>query len=97
MNAIKDLDRLFDNRIRLGIMSALSVNDSVDFNYLKDLLEITDGNLASNIKALEKADYIKVEKIFIGKKPNTRYIITSLGKIALRKHVEALEKILKEL
>ena len=70
MNAIKDLDRLFDNRIRLGIMSALSVNDSVDFNYLKDLLEITDGNLASNIKALEKADYIKVEKIFIGKKPN---------------------------
>ena len=65
---IKNINKLFDHRVRLGIMSALMVNETLDFNTLKELLEVTDGNLASHIKALEKADYIKIRKSFIGKK-----------------------------
>ncbi len=71
-------------------MSALFVNESIDFNSLKELLGVTDGNLASHIKALEKMNYIKVNKQFIGKKPNTRYRCSSEGKIAFKKHIEAL-------
>lgn len=76
-------------------MSVLMVNDYLDFNGLKDVLKVTDGNLASHIKALEKADYITIEKQFIGKKPNTKYSASMLGKEAFKKHLKALETLIK--
>jgi len=91
----QDLDKAFDNKIRLGIMSVLMVNEFVDFTELKQLMSLTDGNLASHIKALEKVDYINVNKSFLGRKPNTKYSATELGRMAFKKHVDALEKILK--
>jgi len=91
----QDLDKAFDNKIRLGIMSVLMVNEFVDFTELKQLMSLTDGNLASHIKALEKVNYINVNKSFLGRKPNTKYSATELGRAAFKKHVDALEKILK--
>ncbi len=75
-------------------MSVLMVNESADFNMLKEILGVTDGNLASHTKALEMENYIVIEKQFIGKKPNTRYIATASGKEAFRNHIEALEKLI---
>ena len=94
-NIILNINKAFDHRIRLGIMSILMVNEYADFNTLKELLGATDGNLASHTKALEKVAYIKVEKQFIGRKPNTKYIATELGKMEFKKHIEALEKLIK--
>jgi DNA-binding MarR family transcriptional regulator len=76
-------------------MAILMVNDRVDFNTLKELLGITDGNLASHTKALEQEEYIAIEKQFIGKKPNTQYRATPSGKKAFQDHLEALEKLIK--
>ncbi|NAS11054.1 winged helix-turn-helix domain-containing protein [Poritiphilus flavus] len=94
MSIIDNINKAFDHRIRLGIMSVLMVNDYADFNMLKELLGATDGNLASHTKALEKAAYIKVEKQFIGRKPNTRYTATKSGKEAFKKHIDALERLI---
>src|ERR1700741_5338498 len=94
-NYIDDLNKAFESRIRLGIMSILMVNYTVDFGNLKEMLNITDGNLASHIAALEKMEYVKVNKQFLGKKPNTSYTITKVGKKAFSDHLDALEKILK--
>lgn len=94
MSLIDNINKAFDHRIRLGIMSVLMVNDHADFKMLKELLGATDGNLASHTKALEKAVYIKVEKSFIGRKPNTRYSATKLGKLEFKKHIDALEKLI---
>jgi DNA-binding HxlR family transcriptional regulator len=94
-NPIENLNKIFDNRIRLGIMSALMVNESVNFNELKELLDITDGNLASHLKTLEESDTIKVNKGFIGRKTNTTYSITKTGEKAFRLHLAALEKMIK--
>jgi DNA-binding MarR family transcriptional regulator len=91
---IEGLNKHFDSRIRLGIMSALMVNDFVDFNTLKDLLKVTDGNLASHVKALEKNNLIAVQKQFVGRKPNTSFHITSQGKSAFQRHLDALEKLI---
>jgi DNA-binding MarR family transcriptional regulator len=95
-NYIQHLNKAFENRIRLGIMSVLMVNDSVEFSVLKEMLDITDGNLASHISALEKIEYVNVTKQFIGKKPNTTYSVTKLGKKAFNEHLDALEKLLKQ-
>lgn len=76
-------------------MSALMVNHSLDFNSLKELLEVTDGNLASHLKALEKVEFIKVEKQFIGRKPNTKYVASTIGKTAFNRHLNALERLLE--
>jgi DNA-binding MarR family transcriptional regulator len=76
-------------------MSILMVNDRVEFSTLKEMLDITDGNLASHISALEKAEYVEVKKQFIGKKPNTTYTVTKAGKKAFNEHLDALEKLLK--
>lgn len=92
---LQNINKTFDNKIRLGIMSVLMVNESVDFNTLKELLDITDGNLASHTKSLENEEYIQVEKKFIGKKSNTSYKATSLGKKAFQEHLDALERIIK--
>jgi len=94
-NILDNINKLFDHRIRLGIMSVLVVNEYADFNTLKELLGATDGNLASHIKALEKAEFIRIEKQFIGRKPNTKYFATELGKVEFKKHINALEKLIK--
>ena len=94
MSIINNINKAFDHRIRLGIMSILMVNDQADFNMLKELLGATDGNLASHTKALEKEAYILVEKRFVGRKPNTRYSATPLGKAEFKKHINALEKLI---
>ena len=96
MGLINNINKAFDHRIRLGMMSILMVNDYADFNMFKELLDVTDGNLASHAKALEKEAYIKVEKQFIGRKPNTRYSATPLGKLEFKKHIEALEKLINK-
>ena len=94
-NIILHINKAFDHRIRLGIMSVLMVNEYADFKTLKELLGVTDGNLASHAKALEKVAFIRVEKQFIGRKPNTKYYATAMGKIAFKKHINALEKLIK--
>jgi len=93
---IAHINKAFDHRIRLGIMSVLMVNDFVDFNRLKELLDVTDGNLASHIKALESEEYILVTKQFIGKKPNTTYSATTGGKLAFTNHLNALEALIQQ-
>ncbi|MEP6712112.1 MAG: transcriptional regulator [Ferruginibacter sp.] len=95
LNPINNLNKLFDSRVRLGIMSALMVNDAVNFNDLKELLQITDGNLASHVKALEENNIIKVEKGFVGRKTNTTYAVTKLGEKTFKLHIDALEKMIK--
>lgn len=95
-NFIGDLNKAFESRVRLGIMSILMVNEQVDFSAIKEQLQVTDGNIASHISALEKLDYIKIEKKFIGKKPNTSYAATSNGKKAFNEHLNALEAIIRQ-
>lgn len=93
---LQDLNKAFESRVRLGIMSALMVNEALDFNALKELLDVTDGNLASHTRALEQEKFIRVDKSFIGRKPNTRFSITQQGRVAFEKHLEALERMLRE-
>ena len=92
---ITSLDKGFESRVRLGIMTILVVNDSVDFNTLKEQLNISDGNIASHITALEKLNYLEVKKQFIGKKPNTSYKATQQGIKAFKNHLDTLEKLIK--
>jgi DNA-binding MarR family transcriptional regulator len=96
-NPIQHLNKVFDSRIRLGIMSALIVNEGVNFNELKELIDVTDGNLASHLKTLEDNSFIKVEKGFVGRKTNTVYKITRTGEKAFRQHLDALEKMIKSI
>jgi len=77
-------------------MSVLMVNDRYDFNSLKELLDTSDGNLASHLKGLEKEEYITVHKSFLGRKPNTNYEATEKGKIAFKQHLDALEQLIKQ-
>ena len=96
MAIIDGLNKVFESKIRLGIMSVLMANGSADFATLKSLLELTDGNLASHTRHLEDAGYIRCEKSFIGRKPNTTYVITELGREAFTAHIDAMESFLKE-
>ena len=96
-NPIAQLNKVFDSRIRLGIMSALLVNDEVNFNDLKELIQVTDGNLASHLKTLEEQEYIKVHKGFVGRKTNTTYAVTKAGEKAFKAHLDALEKMIRGL
>jgi DNA-binding MarR family transcriptional regulator len=93
---LSNFDKAFENRIRLQIMSVLVANESYDFNSLKDLLEVTDGNLASHLKALEKEEYITVIKSFLGRKPNTRYQASQKGIEAFKKHLKELENLIRQ-
>jgi predicted ArsR family transcriptional regulator len=88
---IAQLNPAFDHRNRLGMMSILMVNDWVEYKTLKDLLNLSDGNLASHMKALEAADYITVKKQFVGRKPQTTYGATDKGKEAFKAHLDTLE------
>jgi len=90
-----DLHKAFESRIRLGIMSVLAVNDTLDFISLREFLDVTDGNLATHIKKLDNEGFIKVEKSFIDNKPNTKYSITKEGKKAFENHLAVLEQIIK--
>ena len=94
MLKISQLNKEFESRVRLGIMSVLMVNDWVDFNEMKQLLEVTDGNLASHSSALEKSNYIEIKKEFVGKKPKTSYRVTQAGRKAFEEHLSTLEKLL---
>jgi DNA-binding MarR family transcriptional regulator len=95
-NIISNINKAFDHRVRLGIMSVLVVNEHADFTTLKELLGVTDGNIASHIKALEKKGYVEVEKSFIDRKPNTRYSATKKGREDFQKHIDALESLLNQ-
>lgn len=92
---IAGLNKVFESRIRLGIMSILMVNDSFDFNSFKESLDVTDGNLASHLKALEEKWLIRMKKTFIGRKPNTSYAITDEGIVQFRQHLNALEELIR--
>ena len=95
-NPFENLDKVLEHRIRLQIMSVLVTNDGYEFNSLKEILSITDGNLASHIKALEREKYISVSKSFVDRKPNTKYKITERGRNAFKKHLDALEAVVKQ-
>ena len=95
-NPFENLDKVLEHSIRLQIMSVLVANDSYDFNSLKELLNVTDGNLASHMKALEKEKYITVFKTFVERKPNTRYKTTDKGRTAFKRHLDALEAVVKQ-
>jgi DNA-binding MarR family transcriptional regulator len=92
---LEQLNKAFESKARLGIMSVLMVNDYLDFNALKELLQLTDGNMASHLKSLEDLQYISVQKQFIGRKPNTTYHATEVGKHAFKEHLNALEKLIR--
>lgn len=94
---ISGLNKHFENRVRLGIMSILVVNDSYDFNSLKASLDLTDGNLASHLKALEENGLVVSNKQFIGRKPNTTYSVTEEGRNKFALHLRALEELIKSL
>ena len=93
---ISNINKVFESRIRLGIMSVLMVNESYDFNSLKETLGVTDGNLASHLRALEEKGMIQVNKQFIGRKPNTSYSATEAGIAGFRQHLKALEGLIRE-
>ena len=94
-NPINGLNKVFDNRIRLGVMSILMVNEEINFNDLKQMLEVTDGNLATHVMNLADNGYVKVKKAFVGKKTNTTYSVTKSGEKAFTDHLATLENIIK--
>ncbi|NOZ34781.1 MAG: transcriptional regulator [Chlorobi bacterium] len=93
---ISNINKFFESRVRLGIMSILMIHDKVDFNTLKDTLNLTDGNLASHLRALENKKYIEYSKEFAGRKTQTTYKTTVPGRHAFTEHINALEKLIKE-
>jgi len=95
-NPFDNLDKVLEHRVRLQIMSVLVTNDGYEFSSLKDVLDVTDGNLASHIKALEREKYVSVSKSFIDRKPNTKYKITERGRTAFKKHLDAMEAVIKQ-
>lgn len=92
---LSKINKVFENRVRLAIMSLLMVNESLEFNFLKETLALTDGNLASHIAKLEESGYLLVEKRFVGKKPQTSYKATEAGRKAFGDHLDALEQIIR--
>lgn len=95
-NPFDHLDKVLEHRVRLQIMSVLVTNDAFDFSALKEMLQVTDGNLASHIKALEKEKYISVSKTFVDRKPKTKYKITEKGRTSFKKHLDALEHVIRQ-
>lgn len=95
-NPFDKLDKTLEHSVRLQILSILIVNEFFDFSSLKDVLNLTDGSLATHIKALEREKYIIVNKSFVDRKPNTRYKISEKGRQAFKKHLGALEAIVKQ-
>lgn len=96
MKEIHQLNKLFESRIRLGILLLLLEHECLDYKQIKEHLEVTDGNLASHIASLEKNKIIDVKKQFIRKRPNTSYRLTQTGKAAYISHLDALNELLKK-
>ncbi|GAB3997692.1 transcriptional regulator [Spirosoma daeguense] len=94
---LAQFNKAFESKARLSIMSVLMVNDSLSFNALKELLGLTDGNLATHLRALEESGYVSVQKQFVGRKPNTTYSATPSGQQAFSDHLNALEAFIKNL
>ncbi len=94
---LADFNKVFESRVRLGMMSLLVVQEQVDFGQIKEILQLSDGNLASHMAALEKIGFVEVRKQFIGKKPNTTYAITVQGRAAFLEHLTSLEKLIKKI
>ena len=94
-NPIDGLNKIFESRIRLGVMSTLMINEEISFNDLKQMLDVTDGNLATHLVNLEENGYIKVHKGFIGRKTNTTYAVTKSGEKAFSEHIGVLENMIK--
>ena len=94
---IDQINRVFENRTRLGIMSAVMVNEAIDFVSLRRLLGVTDGNLSSNIAVLESLKFVRVRKRIIRKKTNTSFSITDAGRKAFKAHLAALESLIKDI
>ena len=90
-----DLDRLIHEPIRLGIVSALAVNDTMTFNELKDLLKTTDGNLSVHARKLEEGQYIACAKYFEGRMPKTEYRLTAAGRRALETYLDHMEALIR--
>lgn len=90
-----DLDRAFESRVRLGVMSMLVVGDCLDFGTLRERLQLTDGNLASHMAVLERLGYIEMHKRFIGRRPNTSYVATEAGRLAFARHLDGLERMIR--
>ncbi len=95
-NPFDNLDKVLEHRARLQIISVLLANESSDFNSIKELLALTDGSLATHIKALEREKYISVIKSFVDRKPNTKYKATERGRSAFKKHLDAMEEVIKQ-
>lgn len=93
--AAVELDRVIHERLRLGILSALAVNESLTFNELKTLLSTTDGNLSVHARKLEEAEYVTCTKSFEGRMPKTEYKMTSAGRRALERYLDEMEAIIK--
>ena len=94
---LAQFNKAFESKARLSIMSVLMVNDSMSFNALKELLGLTDGNLATHLRALEESGYVAVQKQFVGRKPNTTYSATQAGQQAFSEHLNALEEFIRNL
>lgn len=94
-SAVTELNRVFESRIRLGIMSVLAVREAADFTTLKGVLEVTDGNLASHLAVLEKNRYVRMRKEFVQRKPQTTYQLTDAGRKAFAAHIDALERLIR--
>lgn len=97
LNKLLDLDKLIHERVRLGIMAALSVTDTLTFQELKQTLKVTDGNLSVHLKLLEQRDYLSVKKHFIGKKPRSNYCLTPMGKEALKEYLQKLDRLIHDI
>lgn len=90
-----ELDRLIHERVRLGIVSALAVNERLSFNELKALLDTTDGNLSVHARKLEDAGYVRCQKTFEGRVPHTEYVLTKAGRAALERYVRHMESLIE--
>ncbi|MBW3544230.1 MAG: transcriptional regulator [Bacteroidetes bacterium] len=95
-NLLKNINKAFESKVRLGIMSLLMIHEELEFTRIKELLQVTDGNLASHSRALETAGYLLVEKSFVGRKPNTVFRATADGKSAFQQHLKALEELIRQ-
>jgi len=96
MDWLENFNKVLESKIRLGLMSVLVVNESLSFNELKELLQLTDGNLASHLRALEEAGYVEVQKQFSGRKPLTTYKSTDTGQKAFSNHLQVLENMIRQ-
>ncbi|SIS49095.1 winged helix-turn-helix domain-containing protein [Belliella pelovolcani] len=91
-----NFDKAFENIVRLRVMSVLMANEQYDFNGFKELMEVTDGNLSSHLRTLEKQGYVVVEKSFVGRKPQSNYSATPAGREAFQRHLDYLENLINQ-